>query len=98
MEKKPIKRFFEITFVILIVFGIIALVFLLLNYGFEFLKIISANVVSGIENSSASSGVLHWFIITALTAFVVFYILKFLVRKNFLKMKSGQVSEVEVDY
>ena len=72
---------------------LLALVFLGFNYGFKFLRTISANVVS--ENISTDSGFLDWFIILALTCFVVVYIIKFLVRKNFIKMKSGQIAEID---
>ena len=78
------KRFFEIIIGILIIFIVISLVFLIFNYGFNlFLN---------------TNSILVWIVITILTALVVFYIIKFLVRKNFLKIKSGQVSEVELDY
>jgi len=84
MKKNSTKRFFEIFGSLILIFILISLVFFIFNYGFKLFFDTNSTFV--------------WIIIALLTALVVFYIIKFLVRKNFLRMKSGQVSEVEVDY
>ncbi|MEK6945363.1 MAG: hypothetical protein AABW63_01065 [Nanoarchaeota archaeon] len=84
MKTNSTKRFFEIFGSLILIFLLISIVFLIFNYGFKLFFDTNSTFI--------------WIVIALLTTLVVFYIIKFLIRKNFLRMKSGRVSEVEVDY
>ena len=84
-KSSPVKKFIEISLVMVIASVLIMAVFGILNYGFKFVrKSFSGNVVAGGYDSIGNVG---WIVITILTGLIVFFIFKFLIKKEIFALK-----------
>lgn len=84
-QTSPVKRFIEISFVMVVASVLIMAVFGILNFGFKYVrKSFSGNVIVGGYDSIGDTG---WIIITILTGLIVFMIIKFLMKKEIFSVK-----------
>lgn len=80
-----LKRFFEVSLVMIIVFVVIMIIFAVVYFGFGLIKKgIHANVIS--SETETSVGSIDWIIIFFVTAAIVVFTLKKLAKKDLFKI------------